>query len=117
MRIYHAYLNLWDVNLVITTAHYSCLACTVCDIVDHYNKHNLVRHSGILDFRVLLVCMVVGWMEEQRLLLSGACQSEDWVGGEIAGFCVVRLSFHSGCWGVRFHVGVQSVVVVFGLRV
>ncbi len=50
-------------------------------------------------------------MEEQKLLLSGACQFEDWVGSQIVGFCVVRLFVHCGCWVVRFLVGVKSVVV------
>ncbi len=54
-------------------------------------------------------------MEEQRLLLSGACQFEDWVGGQIVGFCVVRLFVHCGCWGARLHLGVQSVVGVCGM--
>ena len=89
MRIYHAYLNLWDVNLVITFAHYSCLACTVCDIVDHYHRHNPVHHSSILGSRVCLVCTVVGWMVEQMMLLLCTCQSEELVGGQLVGLCAV----------------------------
>ena len=89
MRIYHAYLNLWDVNLVITFAHCSCLACTVCDILDHWHSNNLVHHSCILGFGVILVCKVVGVLEEQMMLLSCTCQSEELVGGQIVGFCGV----------------------------